>query len=143
MNTEIIAGSNVPDILDVSQLPVGQYVSRGFLEDLYSYIDSDAELSRDSFVPSVLKALEINGGLYQATPGFGVFTVIGRSDVVGENMGWTLDEMMECLAEHPEGTELFQQGLTQSDMLEYICYMYMNDFVDWQNGTCSFDSRNL
>jgi hypothetical protein len=72
-----------------------------------------------------------------------VFTVIGRSDVVGENMGWTLDEMMECLAEHPEGTELFQQGLTQNDMLEYICYMYMNDFVDWQNGTCSFDSQEF
>jgi hypothetical protein len=139
MSTEIIAG-NVPDILDIAQLPIGQYVSRGLLEDLYPYIDADPELSRDSFVPSILKALEINGGLYQVSPGFGIFTVIGRSDIVGGDMGWTLDQMMDCLAAQPEGTELFQQGITQDTMLQYICYMYMNDFVDWQSKTCSFDS---
>lgn len=139
MSTEIIAG-NVPDMLDISQLPIGQYVSRGLLEDLYPYIDADAELSRDSFVPSILKALEINGGLYQVSPGFGIFTVIGRSDVVGNDMGWTLDQMTDCLATQPAGTELFQQGITQDTMLQYICYMYMNDFVDWQAQTCNFDS---
>lgn len=142
MSTEIIAG-NVPDIISISRMPVGQYVSRGLLEDLYPYIDSDEELSRDSFVPSILKAMEINGGLYQASSGFGIFTVIGRTDTVGADMGWTLDEMMACLAEQPEGTELFQLGLTKADMLQYVCYMYMNDFVDWQTGTCRFDSTDF
>lgn len=139
LNTEIISG-NVPDLLDVTQLPVAQYAGLGLLEDLYPYLDGDGELTRDSLIPSVLKALEVNGGLYQVSPSFGVFTVIGRSDVVGDTMGWTMDEMTDCLAAQPEGTELFQQGLTKDTMLEYICYMYLNSFVDWQTASCTFDT---
>ena len=142
LNTEIIAG-NVPDIIDVSQLPVGQYVGKGLLEDLYPYIDADGELSRDSLVRSIAGAMEINGGLYQASSSFGVFTVIGNRDVVGDQMGWSLQEMMDCLATQPEGTELFQQNVPRSELLQIMCYMYMEQLVDWQTGTCDFDSANF
>lgn len=142
LNTEIIAG-NVPDIIDVSQLPVGQYVSKGLLENLYTFIDADGELSRDSFVQSIMKAMEIDGGLYQATSSFGVFTVIGNSTVVGNQMGWSMDDMMSTLATQPEGTELFQPGIPRSELLQIMCYMYMDKLVDWQTGTCSFDSADF
>lgn len=142
LNTEITAG-NVPDIIDVSQLPAGQYVSRGLLEDLYPYIDADRELDRGSFVQSIMKTMEINGGLYQAVSSFGVFTVVGNSGVVGDEMGWTLQEMLDCLAAQPEGTELFQQGITRGELLPIMCYMYMDKLVDWQTGTCSFDSEEF
>ena len=45
LNTEIAAG-NVPDILNVSGLPIQQYSAKGLLEDLYPYIDADEELNR-------------------------------------------------------------------------------------------------
>jgi ABC-type glycerol-3-phosphate transport system substrate-binding protein len=142
MNAEIIAG-HIPDILDVSRLPVGQYAGKGLLEDLYPYIDSDPELSREGLVDSVMKALEQDGGLYQVSPSFGILSLVGRADVVGEDMGWTLDEMNAVLSEQPEGTQLLDQYITKSDILYYLCAMNMNRYMDWSQGTCSFDSGDF
>src|SRR5699024_7767816 len=69
LNTEIISGK-APDILVVDGLPVEQYAARGLLEDLYTYLDSDGELSRDDLYQSILSALEIDGKLYTAAPSF-------------------------------------------------------------------------
>ncbi|MEG1633152.1 MAG: extracellular solute-binding protein [Oscillospiraceae bacterium] len=139
LNTEIIAG-NVPDIISVAELPLQQYAAKGLLTDLYQFIDSDKELSRDSFMPSVLKSLEIDGALYQAASGFAIFTLVGKTDMVGEDMGWTLEEMMELYNKQPKGTELMQQGATQQDILKYLSVMNMQKFVNWESGECSFDS---
>jgi len=67
LTTEILSGQ-MPDILALNGLPVSQLISKGYLENLYPYLDSDAELSRDSIVPGVLKALENSGGIYYTTP---------------------------------------------------------------------------
>ena len=142
MNTEIITG-HIPDILDISRLPVGQYAGKGLLEDLYPYIDSDPELSREGLVGSVMKALEQGGGLYQVSPSFGILSLVGRTDVVGEDMGWTLDEMNALLAKQPEGTQLLDQYITKSDILYYLCAMNMNRYMDWSQGTCSFNSDDF
>ncbi len=140
MNTEIISGT-VPDLISVSELPVGQYVSHGLLENLYPYIDSDAELSREDFLPSILKAMEIDGGLYQASTSFSVLTLVGRADVVGEDMGWTMEELMEIYEQQPDGTLLLGNTVTQEEILYYLTCMNLSQFVDWQTGVCSFDSE--
>lgn len=142
LSTEIISG-NVPDIIDVSALPVSRYVSKGLLEDLYPYIDADAELDRNGFVESVMNALEIDGGMYQASSSFSILTIMGSADVIGEGMGWTLDEMLACFAAYPDATEPFPQGITRDTMLEYLCYVNMSQFVDWQTGECRFNSQEF
>lgn len=40
LNTEIAAG-NVPDLLNVSGLPIQQYGAKGLLEDLWPFIEQD------------------------------------------------------------------------------------------------------
>jgi ABC-type glycerol-3-phosphate transport system substrate-binding protein len=138
LTTEIIAG-NVPDLLDVSELPIEQYAATGLLEDLYPYMDADSELNRSAFVPAVLSALETDGKLYQMGSSFAVSTVIGDPAVVGEGMGWTLDDLNAVLDEYPDA-DVFDYYYTASDMLTTACAYSMDDFVDWQTGECSFDS---
>ena len=82
LSTEIISG-NVPDLLDVSNLPFNQYAAKGLLLDIYTLIDSDPELNRSDFVESALRAAEINGSLYQIFPSFSVITMFGHPSVVG------------------------------------------------------------
>ena len=55
LNTEIIRG-NVPDLFVADELPIEQYGSKGLLCDLYEFIDSDEELSRDDFFENILTA---------------------------------------------------------------------------------------
>ena len=42
-------------------------------------MNDDTDLGgREAFIPEVLKALETEGSLYQITPGFVIYTVVGK-----------------------------------------------------------------
>lgn len=142
LNTEIMTG-NVPDIIDANELPANMYASKGLLEDLYPYIDADAELSRDDIIPKLLESMETDGKLYRVSSAFGVYSLIGRSDVVGEEMGWTLDELMELYNSQPEGTELLDYGATMEQVFDVLCMMNLDSYVNWQTNECSFDSQDF
>ena len=141
LNTEIISGK-APDILVVDGLPVEQYAARGLLEDLYTYLDSDGELSRDDLYQSILAALEIDGKLYTAAPSFNLQTLVGRASVVGSEPGWTVRELMDLYASAPAGTSLLG-NTTASSMLYTMMQFNFDQFVDWDTATCSFNSQDF
>lgn len=138
---EIISGK-VPDILVCGGFPYRQWIDKGLFEDLYSYIDSDPELSRSDFVESVMKALEIDGKLYQASPGFSVDTVMANPDTAGPDMGWTLDELFAFYETLPSGARLFDMT-TKMWMLEQICRFDLDSFVNRKTGECFFDGDDF
>ncbi|MDR0952320.1 MAG: extracellular solute-binding protein [Oscillospiraceae bacterium] len=142
LSTEIISG-NVPDILCVSQLPFKQYVAKGLLVDLYPYIDNDPELSRDQLMESVFKATEMDGGLYQVFSTFNISTIIGSPDVLGEGMGWTMDEMKAVIAENPQADFPLGMGMTREAVLQQMLYLGMDEYVDWATGECHFDDGSF
>ena len=142
LKTEILSG-NVPDILDLSQMPLGQFAARGLLEDLYPYIDADPELSREDMIQNVLQAFEHDGKLYQTLSSFSVYTAIGAERVVGDRNSWTVDEFQAALRDlqaEQEGATAFDKYVTRSDVLQLCLYLDMGSFVDWSTGSCSFDS---
>ncbi|MCL2078539.1 MAG: extracellular solute-binding protein [Oscillospiraceae bacterium] len=142
LSTEIISGK-VPDILDVSSLPYKQYVSRGLLEDLYKFIDSDPDFSRDSFVPGVFKAAEIDGGLYQIFSSFGINTLIGHPSVVGPELGWTMDEFRAVLAANPNADMPLGMWLTKDSFLSTAVALSIDEYIDWTAGTTNFNSQDF
>ena len=142
LNTEIAAG-NVPDILNVSGLPIQQYGAKGLLEDLWPYIDNDPDLGRDAIMENVFKAAEQDGKLYQVFSTFSIQTVVGATKVVGDRMSWTLDDLQAALATMPEGCTIFGEGDTKAGMLSYVLAQNMDAFVDWSTGQCSFDSEDF
>ena len=142
LNTEIAAG-NVPDILNVSGLPIQQYGAKGLLEDLWPYIDNDADLGRDAVMENVFKAAEQDGKLYQIFSTFSIQTVVGATKVVGDRMSWTLDDLKAALATMPEGCTIFGEGDTKAGMLSNVLALNIDEFVDWTTGKCSFDSEGF
>ena len=140
LNTEIISG-NVPDIIaNETEFPLAQYASKGLLEDLWPYIDADPEYSRDKLMTQPLNAAQTDGKLYRLPIDFGVTTAVGLGKVVGEYTTWTLADVNDALSKLPEGATVFNKYYTQAEMLKYCIAMNAENFMNWQDGTCSFDS---
>ncbi len=142
LTTEILAG-NMPDLLVLDNLPYTQLAAKGLLEDLYPWLDQDPELSREDFFDSVLRAQEVNGGLYQVCSDFGIATVLGAESVVGGTPGWTYEQLDAALATMPEGCEIFSTGTTKADILEVELALNLDRLVDWSTGECRFDSEDF
>ncbi|MEA4894367.1 MAG: extracellular solute-binding protein, partial [Oscillospiraceae bacterium] len=142
LNTEIISGK-IPDIIDISNLPYKQYAAKGLLEDIYPYLENDSELSRDDLMPGITKAIEIEGKLYTLISGFNVLSIVGAPSVVGTDMGWTMDEMQDIIKAHPEADYPFGQYMTRDSILQMLCMLNMEKYMNWQTGECSFNSDDF
>ena len=145
LQTELIAGK-VPDMIDISLLPVSRLGGKGLLTDLLPLIDADPELSREDLNMHVLEAFEEKGKLYQTVSNYYVMTTMGLSKVVGDRPGWTMENfgaaMQGLQAEHPDST-VFDVYTTRDDALSFLLYLQLEDYVDWSTGECFFDSESF
>lgn len=131
----------MPDILvNGTELPIGQYAAKGLLEDLWPYLDADPEYSRDKLMTQPLNAAQTDGKLYRLPIDFGVTTAVGLGKVVGEYTTWTLADVNDALSKLPEGATVFNKYYTQAEMLQYCIAMNAGSFMNWQDGTCNFDT---
>lgn len=138
MNMDIISG-NIPDILiSDSQTPIENYISKGMFADMYELIDSDPDLSREDFIPSLLAACESGGKLYRFTDSFRIFTLLGKEKIFG-NEPLTFERLFEIAEKYPDNTEVFP-GCTKYDLL----YAAMDfGYIDYENPECSFDPEQF
>lgn len=144
LTTEILSGK-VPDIISTGSMPIDRFAAKDLLEDLWPWIEQDAEFGgRDAFVQPVFNALcSDDGKLFQITPSFTVYTVMGPTWLVGSEMGWTIDDLYEAYAQMPEGADIFYLGMTKSDALTQCIYMSLDGLVNWETGECNFDSEEF
>lgn len=140
LNNDILAG-NVPDIMVLNdQMPVDSYIAKGLFADINEFLDKDTELNREDYFENVLNAYSTDGKLYRIIPSFYVWTVMGKTAVVGEEPGWTLAEMKEMMAAQPEGTAAFSADLIRADIMRYAMSMSISQFMDLETGKCNFNS---
>jgi len=142
LTTEIIAG-NAPDIIDVRWLPYHQYVTRGLLENLYPFIDSDTELNRNDLMETVFSADEINGCLYRIFPGFTITTLVGNPAVVGTDTGWNMDEFMTVMNANPQADEPLGQDMTGSSFIQEAIKFGFDEYINWDTGAVNFNNDNF
>ncbi|MER2150696.1 MAG: extracellular solute-binding protein [Candidatus Limivicinus sp.] len=145
LQTEIIAG-NAPDLIDISLLSADRFGASGLLTDLYPLIDADPEFNRSDLNEHVLSAFEEDGKLYQTVSNYYILTTAGLSERVGDQMGWTMEDLQKAMqtlrAENPEST-VFDRFITADDVLTFLLYLELEDYVDWTTGECFFDSDSF
>jgi ABC-type glycerol-3-phosphate transport system substrate-binding protein len=142
--TTAIANDTDIDIIvfdDYSQ--VTNFASKGLLTDLYPLIENDSDLSTDDFLPNVLTACEFDGQLLALPTSFSLYTVVGKTEDVGTESGWTIEDAKALLASKPEGTELFDYTMTRDTMLSNLISLNYRDFIDPVNATCTFDTQEF
>ena len=142
LNSDIVSGK-IPDILQIdTRMPVQSYISKGLLEDLLPYIDKDEKLDKNDLIPSVVEAYSIEGKMYQLVPSYTIGTVVGKTAIVGEKRGWTIEDAQAVLAKQKEGTKLFNDA-TRDTMLYNALDTVQNQFINWETGECNFNSEEF
>lgn len=93
LDMDIISGKQF-DIVSLEGLETQNYINKGLLADLTEYIDTD------NYISAYMKAVSVDGHIYQISPYFSIKTILGKTADVGEKMSWTSDEMIKFLTEN-------------------------------------------
>ena len=142
LNTEIISG-NIPDMISVSELPFDQYAAKGLLADLYPFIDSDPEISRENLMQNVLDGMSTDGKLYIISPGFGIITMLANGKAVGTEPGWTIAELQQTIKENPQADMPLGMYMPREQILQLFLALNMGGYVNWNTGECRFDTQEF
>lgn len=103
-------------------------------------MDADPELSREDYLPNVLRAMTEGGVLCAIPASFSIQTAVGARRVVGDTPGWTYTELMAALRAMPEGCTVFSESTDRAQVLQLMLGLDMDRFVDWSRGEVHFDS---
>jgi len=146
LNNDIIAGK-IPDVILLHPyMPIDSYISKGFLANLYEFMDNDGTVNRTDYLEGVLKAYETNGGLYELAPCFSVNTLVGKSSLVGGKAGWTVDEFTRFADENPGKYivgDSYHVSISRTEFFSDITDLCSENYIDREKGTCSFDSADF
>ncbi len=139
MNNDMISG-NIPDIIVLDNaLPVDSYISKGLLADLYQFMDKDETINKDDYLTNIFDAYSVDGKLYELVPSFSINTLVGKSSVVGDTEGWTMDEFISVVDANPDKL-VYNYEKTRDDVfMSLISYCY-DSYIDVSTGKCNFNS---
>ncbi len=136
LNTDIISGK-YPDLVLFSELSPYAYINKGYLLDLYQFIDNDAEIKREDI--AILKQLKVGDGVFYLTNTFVIETLVGLYSEFGDAKGWTLDKYLEIEKNMPPDSETLYNN-TKAQFLRRISARYLRSAVGWETGKCDFDN---
>lgn len=131
-----------PDLVCAFDYTILQNLAgKGAFADMYPYLDSDAELSRDSFLPNFLKVNESDGKLVTLPDSFCINTIAARTEHIGgAGENWTMDEMLSAVESMPDNMFLYDRAMDAEQILQDLVFHTTSCYIDYNKRTCSFDS---
>lgn len=138
LQREIAAGRG-PDLINYGSNYASSYCLGRYTEDLLDYLSEDWQ---SIYFANILESFFLDGGLYAMPVGFSLKTFAGRRDMLGDRESWSIQEMMQAYGEREEGVILYP-GETKADVFWRILSNNMESFIEWEQGECSFDSREF
>lgn len=140
---ELEAGK-IPDIIDLTHCPMNleTLILAGAVEDLTPYLETDESIKREDYVPNAFSAYERDGKLYAIMSYFGVEVFVGKVDEIGEEKTWTVDDVMALMDSKDAEVKLLS-GADKWSIMQIMCNMNQNLFIDKENGTCSFTGEEF
>lgn len=135
-NTRLMAKESA-DLLymfDYEEMEI--YQSQGFLEELTPFIEKSDKLDMGDLDERVLQCLRIDGGLYGMSRSLSITTMFGRQSELGEQTGWTVEEMLVWLKEHPGAKA--EEGLSKEYILEMILKGDLSSYIEEESRKADF-----
>ena len=135
--TSLSAGDTPDLVIFVNNLDT----KSAYFDDLYTFIDNDPDLSRESFIPNFLESLTYNGELHQLCTSVSITTLAARVSDVGDGYGLTPADYNRIVAESDHYETVFNAHMSRINTLYWIANIGISGFVDRANATCNFDSH--
>lgn len=139
LNIDLISADKCPDLLDLTYLNVEAYARNDVFEDLGPWLDKSETLQREDFVQNILDNFTYNGRLVSIPASVTLSTMTGNAAQVGEEPGWSLEEMIACARAYPDAE--LQMGTYSQEVLRLCMQLGKKSFIDLTEGSCSFDSE--
>lgn len=125
------------------------YADKGYLEPLTPYLAESEKVDLDDFLPEIVEAYTRNGQIYALPTTFTVKTLACSQSLLGEQTGWTIEEFLDFLEEHP-GTYLSElnsnlphEELTAKRLLGIVLDRGLAGFIDGETGEVKLDSERF
>ncbi|MCM1112527.1 MAG: extracellular solute-binding protein [Muribaculum sp.] len=137
LNLDIISEENCPDLLALWNLNAEALAGNGVFEDLDPYLAQSPVLDKEDFLENVLANYTFDGILTAIPATVRLSTLIGRTDFVGEEIGWTFEEMAEIIDQNPD---MQPESFPNNQSILRTCLKFgYRDFIDWTSGRADFD----
>jgi len=133
-----IVSENCPDLIDLYHVDIAGLAAKGVLEDLNPFLEKSSVLGREDILGSILDAYTFGDILACIPDRFMIRTVVGAVGEIDGRKSWTIDDVIAFADAHPQA-ELFDKA-RKSQIMEYLMLFNEEAFIDWEAGTCSFDS---
>ena len=144
LRTEIGVGAG-PDLLAFTQSDsFGGMRAENVCVDLYEYLDADADAGggRGRLVQPLMEAMSEDGKLYWLPYRFNVLTLSGPEALLG-NADLSRQTVEAAIARTNGDLTVFLPWMTADYLLDWFSTAAIQSYVDWETGTCSFDSEGF
>ena len=115
-----------------------RYIKDGFCDNLVSFIDESNELSIDEMNSKVFQVFGKGDKLYAVPTAISAKSILVPARTRIGNNGWTVSEYLSWLTENPDACAL--GGMTKQKILEDCLYGVLEEFIDKNNASVSFDT---
>ncbi len=142
LKLDIVSGS-APDMIATEGIDVDLLANAGAFMNLYSFMETDDQCNKDALVDSVLKAYENDGKLYVVAPNFYIFSMWGGKSIVRGRSGVCMKDLMQILRENNGDINGIYGFSADESVIRTLCALCMDEFIDWNEGTCHFASEDF
>lgn len=141
VNTRLLAKESADLLSFLNYQDMERYLTKGYLEDLSPYIAQSEQISQDDYLEQVLACYSRGDALYSIPPAFGIDTLIGKESELGAEPGWTVEEFLEWLSQHPDAVT--KEGMSKQNVLEFCLRGTLEEYLNWESGECDFEGEDF
>lgn len=138
---EINAGKG-PDMINFGSQYSPLDASCGMMADLNPFMQNDESFNEQDFYYNIFKAFEIGDSLYVIVPGFRIDSYATVNNELTDLEGMDIKQLADTYNTLDDGCILFP-GETKKAVFGMICYGSLENYIDWDEGTCSFNSDSF
>ncbi|MEK8126575.1 extracellular solute-binding protein [Paenibacillus filicis] len=101
-NTQMLAGKG-PDLLEMDQLPIEQYVNKRALANMSDLMKNDPSFKREQYFTNILDNVKLSGSVYGMPVRFYLYGLIGDEDAISksgvkiDDTSWTWDQFTQTM----------------------------------------------
>ena len=133
-----LVSSDPPDMLDLNDMDIRKYADKEALEDLAPRLE-EMGIYKEDYLENVWEGFTVGGKLVCLPSEVwlsGIF--YGRASQAGGSGTWTMEDVYELTERCPDKELIY--GAHKGDLLDFCSAYYLERFIDWNTGKCSFDS---
>ena len=138
---EINAGKG-PDMINFGRQYSPLDASNGMLADLYPLMQTDETFDKGDYYYNIMEAFAVDDSLYVIVPSYIIDTYATGNEQLAGLDGMSVDELVDAYNKLEAGSILFP-GETKKAVFGMICYGSMENYINWDEGTCNFHGESF